>query len=112
MARPLRSEYVGALYHVTSRGNERKDVFTSQRGWEKTKGLESLLEQPNNWRNTMQTKPLHRNTLPVSDKVFKAVYDSPQSLPGKHKWLTVEADVRKIEDLLGMPAKPLEPLFG
>ena len=53
----------------------------------------------------MPTKPQHRNTLPVSDKVFKAVYDSPQSLPGKHKWLTVEADVRKIEELLGMPAK-------
>jgi len=45
----------------------------------------------------MQTKPQQRNTFPVSDKVFKAVYDSPQSLPGKHKWLTAEADVRKIE---------------
>ena len=32
MARPLRIEYPGALYHVTSRGNERKDIFTSQRG--------------------------------------------------------------------------------
>jgi REP-associated tyrosine transposase len=27
MARPLRIEYDGALYHVTSRGNERKPVF-------------------------------------------------------------------------------------
>jgi REP element-mobilizing transposase RayT len=35
MARPLRIEYAGALYHVTSRGNERKDVFTSQRDREK-----------------------------------------------------------------------------
>lgn len=55
----------------------------------------------------MQTKPQQRNTLPVSDKVFKAVYDSPQSLPGKHKWLTVEADVRKIEELLGMSSKTI-----
>jgi hypothetical protein len=31
MARPLRIEYAGALYHVTSRGNERKNVFKSQR---------------------------------------------------------------------------------
>ena len=31
MARPLRIEYPGALYHVTSRGNERKDIFKSQR---------------------------------------------------------------------------------
>ncbi len=27
MSRPLRIEYAGALYHVTSRGNERKPIF-------------------------------------------------------------------------------------
>jgi hypothetical protein len=27
MARPLRIEFDGALYHVTSRGNERKAIF-------------------------------------------------------------------------------------
>ncbi len=27
MARPLRIEYDGALYHVTFRGNERKPIF-------------------------------------------------------------------------------------
>ena len=27
MARPLRIEFAGALYHVTSRGNERHDIF-------------------------------------------------------------------------------------
>lgn len=27
MARPLRIEYPGAVYHVTSRGNEKKSVF-------------------------------------------------------------------------------------
>jgi REP element-mobilizing transposase RayT len=27
MARPLRIQYPGAIYHVTSRGNERKDLF-------------------------------------------------------------------------------------
>jgi len=31
MARPLRIEYPGAFYHVTSRGNERKDIFKSRR---------------------------------------------------------------------------------
>ncbi|MGD0585624.1 MAG: transposase [Oryzomonas sp.] len=30
MGRPLRIEFFGAQYHVTSRGNERKDVFKSQ----------------------------------------------------------------------------------
>jgi putative transposase len=29
MARPLRLEYPGALYHVTARGNERKSIFRS-----------------------------------------------------------------------------------
>jgi hypothetical protein len=27
MGRPLRVEYAGALYHITSRGNERKKIF-------------------------------------------------------------------------------------
>ncbi|HTG01923.1 MAG TPA: transposase [Nitrospirota bacterium] len=27
MARPLRIEYPGAVYHITSRGNEKKPVF-------------------------------------------------------------------------------------
>lgn len=35
MARPLRIEYPGAFYHVTSRGNERKTIFKSNRDWEK-----------------------------------------------------------------------------
>ena len=35
MARPLRIEYPGAFYHVTSRGNEQKDVFKSQKDRER-----------------------------------------------------------------------------
>src|SRR5882724_1159736 len=31
MARPLRIEYDGALYHVTSRGNDRKAIFKDDR---------------------------------------------------------------------------------
>ena len=31
MARALRIEYPGAFYHVTSRGNERKDIIFSER---------------------------------------------------------------------------------
>jgi putative transposase len=42
MARPLRIEYPGAYYHITSRGNEQKDIFKSQRDREKFLGyLES-----------------------------------------------------------------------
>ncbi len=35
MARPLRIEYPGALYHVTSRGNEKKDIFRGIKDREK-----------------------------------------------------------------------------
>jgi REP element-mobilizing transposase RayT len=31
MGRPLRIEYPGAVYHITSRGNERKDIFLDDR---------------------------------------------------------------------------------
>jgi hypothetical protein len=38
----------------------------------------------------------------VSEGLFRKVYDSPRSLPGKHKWVTADADVREIERLLGI----------
>lgn len=44
-----------------------------------------------------------RQTFPVSDEVFKMVYDAPSSLPGKFKWVTSDEDVRKIERVLGIP---------
>jgi len=48
-----------------------------------------------------------QHTHPVSDTVFRAVYDSPASLPGHFQWLTSDADVRQIEELLGMPPKTI-----
>ncbi len=35
MGRPLRIEYAGALYHITSRGNERKEIFLGDADREK-----------------------------------------------------------------------------
>jgi hypothetical protein len=43
-----------------------------------------------------------RATYAVPDKLFQRVYDSPRSLPGKHVWLTPDADVREIERQLGI----------
>jgi REP-associated tyrosine transposase len=37
VARPLRIEYEGALYHVTARGNEKRKVFFSRKDYEKFK---------------------------------------------------------------------------
>jgi hypothetical protein len=48
-----------------------------------------------------------KNIHPVSDDVFRAVYDSPTSLPGRHQWVTSDEDVRQIEELLGMPPKTI-----
>jgi putative transposase len=46
MARPLRIIYPGAYYHVTSRGNEQKDIFKSQKDREKfLEYLESATER-------------------------------------------------------------------
>lgn len=46
MARPLRINYPGAFYHVTSRGNEQREIFKSQRDREKFLSyLESAVER-------------------------------------------------------------------
>jgi putative transposase len=45
MARPLRIEYAGAVYHVTSRGNERKAIFRDDEDREKF--FSSLSDLPN-----------------------------------------------------------------
>src|SRR5262245_10700292 len=48
-----------------------------------------------------------KTTHPVSDEIFRTVYDSPAALPGRYKWLTRSEDVRKIEELLGMPPETI-----
>jgi len=40
MARPLRIQYEGAVYHVTSRGNARQDIFLDDK--DRSDFLESL----------------------------------------------------------------------
>ena len=52
-------------------------------------------------------KTTKRTTHQVSDAIFKQVYDSPSSLPGKFAWVTSDVDVRKIEKLLGMPSRSI-----
>jgi hypothetical protein len=46
-------------------------------------------------------------TRVVSSEIFRQVYDSPLSLPGKHRWVTKDEDVRTIEKLLGIPEKSI-----
>ena len=37
MARPLRVDFEGAVYHVTARGNERRKIFFAKRDYERFK---------------------------------------------------------------------------
>jgi len=46
-------------------------------------------------------------TRVVSVAIFQQVYDSPQALPGKERWVTGDEDVRTIEQLLGMAPKTI-----
>ena len=39
MGRPIRIQYPGALYHVTRRGNERRDIFVDDDDWRKFLGV-------------------------------------------------------------------------
>ena len=48
-----------------------------------------------------------KTTVRVTDAVFRAVYDSPASLPGRHKWLTSDEDVRRLEKLLEIAPKTI-----
>ena len=44
MARPLRIEFAGAVYHITSRGNEKRSIFLDD---EDRKGFLNLLQHIN-----------------------------------------------------------------
>ena len=45
MARPLRIEYIGALYHITARGNERKPIYREEGDYQKFLDILSELPQ-------------------------------------------------------------------
>src|SRR5208282_215719 len=46
MARPLRIEYPGAIYHVMSRGNQRRSIFEDERDYQRVlQGLEQTVSR-------------------------------------------------------------------
>ena len=49
MARPLRIEYAGAIYHITSRGNERKSIFQEERDHELFLDILHQVKEKYNW---------------------------------------------------------------
>jgi hypothetical protein len=55
-------------------------------------------------RNSISQAP---TTRAVSPELFRQIYDSPHSLPGKHRWVTKDEDVRAIEKILGIPERSI-----
>lgn len=53
------------------------------------------------------TARARRATRSVDPDLFRTVYDSPASLPGKHKWVTSDKDVREVERVLGLPTNSI-----
>lgn len=49
MARPMRIEFPGALYHVTSRGNHRQDIFIDDEDRERLLGIFAHAARRHNW---------------------------------------------------------------
>lgn len=59
MARPLRIEYEGAVYHVTARGNERKKIFFSKTDYNKF--IQYLTEAKNKFNINLHCYVLMNN---------------------------------------------------
>lgn len=59
MARPLRVEFAGALYHVTARGNERKSIYRDER--DRARFLERLASVVHRHRLRLHAYVLMRN---------------------------------------------------
>ncbi len=49
MARPLRIEFPGAVYHVTSRGNERKPIYRTDTDRERFLGVLTRVTARYHW---------------------------------------------------------------
>ena len=49
MSRPLRLEFAGALYHITSRGNGRKEIYLEETDFELFLELLNDVCQQHNW---------------------------------------------------------------
>jgi REP element-mobilizing transposase RayT len=82
MARPLRLEFAGALYHVTARGNERRSIFLGDADGDRAAFLR-ILEQTCerfNWMVVLQKWMLSQLKTVKSD-LYKCSYPHPEHYP-------------------------------
>jgi len=66
MSRPLRIEYPDAVYHVTSRGNARNDIFHADQDRKEFLSMLDRVVQRFNWKWRETTFSASLNALLVS----------------------------------------------
>ncbi len=71
MARPLRIEFAGALYHVMSRGNERRPIVKDDR--DRSRRLDWL-------RRTVETYGWHLHAFVLMNNHDHLYVETPQSV--------------------------------
>lgn len=127
MARPIRVEFEGAVYHVTARGNERRRIFRSDE--DRTLFLETLKQMteqlgvvlhayclmPNHYHLVIETP---RGNLTQAMGWFQTTYTirynrrhkrSGHLLQGRFKAHVVEADVYARQLVLYVHLNPVRP---
>jgi hypothetical protein len=92
MARPLRIEFAGALYHITSRGDRREDIFLDDADREM---FFEVLAEVCDWREKGVTiSPLESigtsASCPLAKQVRFVCPVSSQPTPGVSGWLRGE----------------------
>ncbi len=110
MARPLRIEYEGAFYHVTSRGNERKRIFSAKADFHRFKGylkeaqekygfrLHAYVLMPNHYHLVIETpegnlsKVMHYINGSYSNFFNRRRRRSGHLFQGRYKAILVDAD--------------------
>ena len=93
MARPLRIEYEGAFYHVTSRGNEKKEIFKNRRDREQFLSyLQSAVERYDAVIHAYCLMTNHYHLLLETPRGILSHFSAPSEKSGYRKF---------VEDLIG-----------
>ena len=109
MARPLRIEYSGAVYHITSRGNEKKAIFRDDRDRQIFLGIHLILFVPRGKLNSVVSQIRRvgmKSLVRISSKgqlvIPKAIRDKLKLTPKKPVIVQLKDDhvvVKAIPDL-------------
>lgn len=115
MARPLRIEYEGAFYHVTSRGNDRKRIYFATSDYEKFKSylkeaqqkygyvLHCYVLMPNHYHLVIETphanvsKVMHYINGSYTNYINKKHGRSGHLFQGRYKAIVVDRDTYLLE---------------